>query len=514
MPSHHREDSGLRYFQTSPVRGQLEPYDGDARTGWRYLQCTDTPNELKVLLPPRTAQLYAQLLLAEEFELAKGSRGASWPRVLEIRHLKDRMIRKCQRLSRSTAPVPGVTASFRILHAPPDFRLKEMERWMKNEDTGRSNRKHPVEAVRTPTRSQSPAASVCSQCGPRASQAHSNHSHTSSARSSRISQGSRTSVSQRLPTRNPASGKRRASVSSQSTFTHSHSSNERLRQPAFASAQDKFSYLSPVVEERSERSVQATPVADAPPLPNPYGETPESMAEQQQQRQQQRAEEYAEQQRAEEAAQREHVISPDPLPHPYRPPSAMQPFGSLAMPEPITMPRAEVPNFGGSELSSVPPSLPPKEDGEEAGPSGRPIPRRRSSLKQPSTRLERASKVVSWAMDNDWTDQMLKFNHIVHAAESAGDDLDEARRKFKDEIADVKDLRSNITLALERLRLQTEQLELEERALHEHEDKLTSSFERLEEKEGRYKSTVKAVLDETKRVVYAADKKREAEVLS
>lgn len=38
----------LDYRRPSPVRGQLEPYDEKATKGWRYLQCTDTPNQLKV----------------------------------------------------------------------------------------------------------------------------------------------------------------------------------------------------------------------------------------------------------------------------------------------------------------------------------------------------------------------------------------------------------------------------------------------------------------------------------
>ncbi|KAL9716283.1 hypothetical protein Ac2012v2_000729 [Leucoagaricus gongylophorus] len=38
----------LEYLRLSPVRGQLEPYDPKSPTGWRYVQTTDTLNELKV----------------------------------------------------------------------------------------------------------------------------------------------------------------------------------------------------------------------------------------------------------------------------------------------------------------------------------------------------------------------------------------------------------------------------------------------------------------------------------
>lgn len=48
MSSAPHDHAVLAYYQTSPVRGQLEPYEAKSKAGWRYLQCTDTPNELKV----------------------------------------------------------------------------------------------------------------------------------------------------------------------------------------------------------------------------------------------------------------------------------------------------------------------------------------------------------------------------------------------------------------------------------------------------------------------------------
>jgi hypothetical protein len=108
--------TALQYFQQSPVRGQLEPPDATTRPGWRYLQCTDTPNELKgkkfvilwspttdtgspVLLPPRASQVYAYLLSQEQVELTRGAE-ASWERLMHVRHLKDRMISERSLLSR------------------------------------------------------------------------------------------------------------------------------------------------------------------------------------------------------------------------------------------------------------------------------------------------------------------------------------------------------------------------------------------------------------------------------
>lgn len=49
MLRHNRlNNSSLEYLRPSPVRGQLEPQDPKTAKGWRYLQTTDTLDELKV----------------------------------------------------------------------------------------------------------------------------------------------------------------------------------------------------------------------------------------------------------------------------------------------------------------------------------------------------------------------------------------------------------------------------------------------------------------------------------
>jgi hypothetical protein len=90
--------------------------------------------------------MYEQLLKFEAFELGKKS-GLSWERILEIRHLKDRMIRKCQKLAKtSTSRRPSEPFIFQTLVAPSDFRVKEMEKWFQQQQT-RTNallrRQHP-----------------------------------------------------------------------------------------------------------------------------------------------------------------------------------------------------------------------------------------------------------------------------------------------------------------------------------------------------------------------------------
>lgn len=77
--------------------------------------------------------MYEQLLKLENYELSKKP-SISWERLMEIRHLKDRMIRKCQKIAKTTIPVSkkpsrGDTFSFQSFIAPSDFRCKEMEKW-------------------------------------------------------------------------------------------------------------------------------------------------------------------------------------------------------------------------------------------------------------------------------------------------------------------------------------------------------------------------------------------------
>ena len=54
---------------------------------------------------------------------------------MQIRHLKDRMERKCHRMARFTVPQFGAASPFRVVNAPADFRLKELERWLREHDS-------------------------------------------------------------------------------------------------------------------------------------------------------------------------------------------------------------------------------------------------------------------------------------------------------------------------------------------------------------------------------------------
>jgi hypothetical protein len=367
------------------------------------------------LLPPKTALLYSQLLQLEVSELGK-VRDADWDRILHIRHLKDRMIRKCQRLSR-TAHTPGtVPAAFRIVHAPPDFRLKEMERWLRDQDP---RRKGTREVRRQPSVETANTQSQSSQ-----------RAHTYTQPTSRSPQTARvptsTAPAQRASsTRAPAAVRRQGSGSSRSSnYVDSRASTESPRHRPTLHTQNvppRNAFLSPVVEERTES------LPPPNPLPIPYGDTPQHVV--------------VEAPSTSTPTEREDVVSPDPLPHLYLPPSMLAPVVATMMegpsepvPEPAPpplvqeMPEALAESFLPSEpvpLGMPQPSVPVDATFDPdllvAGPSRRPLVRRRSSLRQNGRSSANGTpKVVSWAMDRDWADHMTKFDHIVYAAEFAG----------------------------------------------------------------------------------------------
>ena len=441
---------------------------------------------------------YSQLLHYESSELEKG-RAADWDHILHIRHLKDRMIRKCQRLARMNHTPGTAPTAFRIVHAPADFRLKEMERWLRDQDPrGKSTKE-----VR-----RQPSAETAN------TQSQSSNQAYAPAQSSRTPRTPRVPTSPAPPqrgssTRAPGTLRRHGSGSTRSSnYVDSRASAESPRQRPTVypqAAPPRTPYLSPVVEERTESPPPSTI------LTNPYGETPQRAAE--------------------ESAftspeTRADVVSPDPLPHLYRPPSMLAPMAELATvmmtrsPESV-MEFAQPPlaqgmpePFAESFMPTEPPGMP--EPGvssfpdQPAGPH-RPIVRRRSSLRQNGGRSSAngTPKMVSWAMDRDWADYLTKFDHVVYAAEFAGwshsriccwvltsgtgDELEEARKKFQEEISSVRNLRLTVTSALERLRLESDTLQREETALRAHEERVIATFERLKEKEANYKERGKKI---------------------
>jgi len=100
--------------------------------------------------------MYEQLLKLEKYEITKKS--VNWPRIIEIRRLKDRMVRKCQKLARETIPPSDSLSPFQTCIASKDFRVKEMERWFR-EQQKRAN------AVAIKRASKEPASNISANAG-------------------------------------------------------------------------------------------------------------------------------------------------------------------------------------------------------------------------------------------------------------------------------------------------------------------------------------------------------------
>ncbi|EIW64598.1 uncharacterized protein TRAVEDRAFT_62125 [Trametes versicolor FP-101664 SS1] len=489
----------LNYYQQSPVRGQLEvPDSSAAKTSWRYIQCTDTPNELRVLLPPRTATIYHQLLKVEASELAK-DRAANWERILEIRHLKDRMIRKCTRLGRAAVPKdkPAPRVMFQTVHAPPDFRLKEMERWFRMQ--------HP-DSVRAPAEgSGAPYCRECQECIAHQAQSSAQaHMHAPAHAPVRRAPSS----SRPAPSRGAAPDRmaRRAPAPPAQTVTYTHAGGMPPRQDI------RTARIPPVSRTHARQ-------ASAPSAPGYYPAAPRTAE----------GRKSADYLRADHGA-RMHVRSPDPLPIPYRPRDASSPPESASSvlssekespaPQVLDLPIASSPTpMTSPPTSSTPPKIASPPNGlptiheDDQFFDHRPIVRRRSSLKKRDSmsRLSIASqsKSVAWAMDRDWTEQMSKYVKTTNEAEVLSEELEKMRIAYHCEVETMRNLCMKVEDTQERIRMESECLRRDQALVRAQESKILANTEQIEQKQQEFLAKVLAALEESRRVVQLCDKKRD-----
>ncbi|KAF9237323.1 hypothetical protein BU15DRAFT_76042 [Melanogaster broomeanus] len=510
----------LDYLQASPVRGQLEPHDDvTKKSGGRFIQCTDTPNELKVLLPPHTAYIYGLLLKAELAELAK-QRDASWDSILDIRRLKDRMIRKCQRLAKTySASNPGTHIPFLTLHAPPDFRLKEMEKWIRHH-----NGADVLKKMIQPDMLRPRGSFCCDRCANLIPHHHTVSSRRSSMQSNSVH--SRRSSSDRVPTKTSPTQSRRPSVPVDNPINVSprssppgSSTTRRIRvQETHAeehTSMRESNHLQESINSRTDSmaqehtrasrhqrsmSIDATRftlesrLQDTKRTIHTILEDPHELSTDRSNHS------VAESHHEVESLSGLSIISPDPLPVPY------QGSTSAAFEEICDSPVG----FRGRDSSpedSTP--SPPSED----EPTADGMPHRRSSLKRSNSDLRLSlaysTKSVSWAMDRDWTHQIKKYHTAAAQVEHADAEWSAMCKDYKEELVGLKALRRNVTQTLSKLRLETEKLQREDEVIRDQEEKLRLGYEQLEQKHGQYRSHVKAVLQETEQVLTLCGTKRD-----
>ncbi|PCH33688.1 hypothetical protein WOLCODRAFT_135267 [Wolfiporia cocos MD-104 SS10] len=511
----------LNYFQQSPVRGQLELPDAvTAREGWRFLQCTDTPNELRVLLPPRTAAIYGHLLQAEASELVKAD-NASWERILRLRHLKDRMIRKCQRLARSSAPAAGkqpARALFVTYHAPPDFRMKEMERWFREE--GIVLTRSALEGA------GAPSPSCCANCEPwtRPPVQQPPQMTRRTSASQRVVMSERTQVTRTgMSSRGALSGNPPASLPHTQRPPPRRLSPEAHRNGGRVSGGMRDPSAHPPTRQRSVEHRRLTPpnVATQPqvsaaradlvspdPLPIifrtsiPIPDSPPTIPEQL-------------------------PAAPQPQPDPPHPtvlmpqpePAAQPELSPLALDGPVLSTMQET--SGGQSISVVVETVTEETDYHT-------LTQQRSSLKRSSSMNGLSQcKSVAWAMDRDWIEQMDRYTKAVGDTDMLDRELEELRQGYRREVETMRALCRNVAESSERIRIEMERMHKDEEAVRRHEDRLLHTVGQLEQKERQFREkgtrislrqlrsltsgAVTSVLEETKQVVQLCDKKREHE---
>lgn len=297
---------------------------------------------------------------------------------------------------------------FLTLHAPSDFRLKEMERWFKGQG---SEYAHVFsENVTGPF--------CCTRCTPApvASPPSGTRQHGS--------QNQRSAPVQRqvqAPNAAQRPHKRNASESASRSTTYVNSSapsakHDQKSRPPPAATTKQSARVPTVVREFDYM----------PTFPRDYADDRRSTNS--------------------DAPSQIHILhanvkSPDPIPVPLR---TREPF--VASPEALSD-ASDTLTTDSEDESDAPPQYPPnyqedqarysapigqtlptiheKPDSAAAMGNERPaIPRRRSSLKRcnSTSRLSVTSqtKSVAWAMDKDWIDQMAKYMSATNEAETLG----------------------------------------------------------------------------------------------
>jgi hypothetical protein len=399
-----------------------------------------------VLLPPRTAQIYAILLKAELVELER-QRDASWERILEIRRLKDRMIRKCQRLAKAySASNPGTLVPFLTFHAPPDFRIKEIEKWIRLRDGSNALKK-----IIFPDTLRQRGSFCCDRCANLVP-----HHHTTSSRRSSVqtAHSRRSSISEKLPQRGSTLSRRPSTSTNDAEGTNPRPNgstviNEntiqlvrgqeiRAEERRSLHASNHFqenvtSHVTNMVHEhaqvRASKHRQSTSIdisgfteeklQDTNRSIHTIVEDPHELGMDYSNRS------CVESHSELESLGRLSIASADPLPVPYHGSTSAVFMEICDSPVDVTRPEAHKSRQRYSSAEDSTPSPPSEDEPTTDGMPRLDIPRRRSSLKRNNSELRLSmaysTKTVSWAMDRDWAQQMTKYHTAAAQVEHAGE---------------------------------------------------------------------------------------------
>lgn len=400
----------------------------------------------KVLLPPRTAQIYTLLLKAELVELEK-QRDASWERILEIRRLKDRIIRKCQRLAKAySASNPGTLIPFLTLHAPPDFRVKEIEKWIRLREGSDALKK-----IVFPDTLRQRGSFCCDRCANLVP-----HHHTISSRRSSVqtAHSRRSSISEKMPQRGSTLSRRpttptsdvkgtnprppspnRSTVIDDNTIQRVRGQEIRAEERRSLHPSNHFQenvtfHVTNMVQERAQvRTSQSTSIDMSRFTEDRLQETNRSIhtiVEDPHELGMDYSNRSCVESHSEvESLGRLSIASADPLPVPYHGSTSAVFMEICDSPVDATRPETHKSRQRDSSAEDSTPSPPSEDEPTTDGMPRLDTPRRRSSLKRNNSELRMSmaysTKTVSWAMDRDWAQQMTKYHTAAAQVEHAGE---------------------------------------------------------------------------------------------
>lgn len=354
---------------------------------------------------------------------------------MQIRHLKDRMIRKCQRLTRASYPrklSKGEPLTFQTIVAPSDFRVKEMEKWFREQQRLLAPRSETVRSISLNEHSNRAAMPPPGgEFGPLPS---SSKYHSLPLRSRRI-----------LPVAQAWSDSR-ATASLASAAQHAISG--QLQQPN--PLNDR-----PYVQAAKEPSVLSTAAFSPPALPILL--------------------------RSERTALEDSLIQQKN--------SADWPVGGLRNASEPSLPFSD-----RAVLGSIPPASSSEESLNALHPGEHGIRRRRSCIKR--TSIGDIPKTVSWADETEFENRLSIYANAAKDAQLSGRKWEEIREIYLEQMSSLDALQEQVSQGLTNLRLESEHLERVEKTISQQRDAMRATFQDLEQKQSLFKSKVQEALQE------------------
>lgn len=133
-------------------------------------------------------------------------------------------------------------------------------------------------------------------------------------------------------------------------------------------------------------------------------------------------------------------------------------------------------------------SSPPEDSAEQPR-----LRRRRSCIKRNESSGE--VKTVSWAVTPEIADDISKYVEAAADLEVSGKQYEEMRFSYAGHVKALDMLHANVSESLDRLRAETQHLEMLQEDIRAQREKLEQSYDKLEEKHQSMKDRVEGLLN-------------------